>query len=173
MRIVDLSPVIETGMEMYPGDPRVAIELVQTIDDDGWDLRRVEMGSHTGSHVDAFSHVTSGAPSIDRIPLERFTGPARRVTSSHNLPRELGLLLDFDPVQEDIQPILDAGAPFIGSARLSIEIERPLLNAGILTFDGLVNLRGLPLDQTFEFYGFPLKIREGDGSPIRAIAILE
>ena len=96
-----------------------------------------------------------------------------RATSSHNLPRELGLLLDFDPVQEDIQPILDAGAPFIGSARLSIEIERPLLNAGILTFDGLVNLRGLPLDQTFEFYGFPLKIREGDGSPIRAIAILE
>ena len=44
------------------------------------------------------------------------------------------------------------------------------LSNGISIFEGLVNLDKLSTSR-FTFIGFPLKIREGTGSPIRAVAI--
>ena len=40
-------------------------------------------------------------------------------------------------------------------------------------YTGLVNLECLPKQETFIFYGLPLKIKSGDGSPVRAIAIID
>ena len=42
----------------------------------------------------------------------------------------------------------------------------------IVTVTDLVNLEKLPLGKQFMFYGLPLKIKDGDGSPIRAVAVL-
>jgi len=51
-------------------------------------------------------------------------------------------------------------------------MEQRLLRHGIITFTDLVNLEKLPPDKDFTFYGVPLKIKDGDGSPIRAFAVL-
>ena len=37
------------------------------------------MGSHTGTHVDAFSHMHKDGETLEEIPLERFFGKARLV----------------------------------------------------------------------------------------------
>ena len=50
--------------------------------------------------------------------------------------------------------------------------HRRLLNEGIVIFEALANLKQLD-GKRFTFYGFPLKITNGDGSPIRAVAILD
>ena len=42
-------------------------------------------------------------------------------------------------------------------------------DAEVVIVEGLVNLDALP--KTFVFSGFPLRIRDGDGSPIRAVAL--
>lgn len=52
-------------------------------------------------------------------------------------------------------------------------MERKLLQAGILTMAGLVHMDQLPKNSPFMFYGVPLNIKDGDGSPIRAFAILD
>jgi kynurenine formamidase len=52
-------------------------------------------------------------------------------------------------------------------------LERALLGKKIITYTGLVNLESLPKESNFMFYGFPLKIQSGDGSPVRAIAMVE
>ena len=39
--------------------------------------------------------------------------------------------------------------------------------------EGLINLDKLINKGSFQFIGFPLKIRGGTGSPIRAVAILD
>jgi len=52
-------------------------------------------------------------------------------------------------------------------------LERALLGNNIITYTGLVNLELIPKVRTFIFYGLPLKIKGGDGSPVRAIAIIE
>ena len=71
MRVVDLSEAIKTGMNVYPGDPEVVVERTRSIEADGWEVRTLALGSHTGTHVDAFSHVTAGRSSIDDIPLDQ------------------------------------------------------------------------------------------------------
>ncbi|HRX80869.1 MAG TPA: cyclase family protein, partial [Pirellulaceae bacterium] len=50
------------------------------------------------------------------------------------------------------------------------EIHRILLGGGIVIVEGLVNLDQLP--SKVEFIALPLKIRGGDGCPVRAIAVV-
>ena len=54
-----------------------------------------------------------------------------------------------------------------------MELEKALLENGILTYTNLINLDRLPRGEEFLFIGLPLNIKNGDGSPVRAVAILE
>lgn len=44
------------------------------------------MGSHTGTHVDAYSHMHKGKETLDEIPLERFFGKALRIKLGDGFP---------------------------------------------------------------------------------------
>ena len=48
-----------------------------------------------------------------------------------------------------------------------------MLGAGILIVEGLANLELLPDNKVFDFYAVPLKLQGCDGSPVRAMAIIE
>ena len=47
-----------------------------------------------------------------------------------------------------------------------------VLGSGMIIIENLKNLSAL-IDEPFQFAAFPLKIREGDGSPVRAVAFVE
>jgi kynurenine formamidase len=173
MRLIDLSQPIADGMAVYPGDPAVRIEVVHSHRSHGWLLRRLELGSHTGTHVDAPSHMVPSGRTLDDVPLERFAGVAMRVSPGReeSFPRSTGLLFDAPADLDIVEAISAAGAPFVGG-ELSEELERELLRRDIITFTGLVNLEQLPFETPFTFFGLPLRLAEGDGSPVRAVAIL-
>jgi kynurenine formamidase len=92
MKIIDLSQEIYAGMEVYPGDPKVEIKSVHSLGEEGWRLSLLKMGSHAGTHVDAFSHMDEAGETIDKIPLERFFGKARAVRPEEEFPKEIGLI---------------------------------------------------------------------------------
>ncbi|MDR0587268.1 MAG: cyclase family protein [Treponema sp.] len=48
-----------------------------------------------------------------------------------------------------------------------------MLGERIVIVEGLANMERLPLDTVFTFFSLPLKLEGRDGSPIRAIAILD
>lgn len=48
-----------------------------------------------------------------------------------------------------------------------------MLNHEIVTFTDLMNFEQLPTKETILFIGLPLKITGGDGSPVRAVAVLD
>lgn len=75
-RIVDLSHPLTTGMPVYPGDPEVAITPATTIAKDGFNVLHVQMGSQSGTHVDAPFHFIDDGARIDRVALDRFVGHA-------------------------------------------------------------------------------------------------
>lgn len=58
-----------------------------------------------------------------------------------------------------------------GSERDS-PVHKILLGAGMIKLEYMTNLRALGTDE-FELIALPLKIREGDGSPVRCIGIVE
>ncbi|MFE3190721.1 cyclase family protein [Nocardia sp. NPDC059240] len=76
MRIIDLSVPIRSGMPVYPGDPEVTLRPALTVAVDGVNVLHLDMGSQTGTHVDAPRHIDDSLPTLDELPLERFVGPA-------------------------------------------------------------------------------------------------
>jgi arylformamidase len=69
-RYIDLSHPIEPGMTCFPGDPEPRIEPLTMAPP--WRVTRLQLGSHTGTHIDAPAHYVSGGRSISDYPLERF-----------------------------------------------------------------------------------------------------
>ena len=52
-------------------------------------------------------------------------------------------------------------------------IHNALLKEDIIIYEALTNLHQLPMLKIFEFYGFPLSFKDLDGSPVRAIAMID
>lgn len=172
MKVIDLSMSIYTNMEVFPGDPEVKIVVIHTHEKDTWELRQISMGSHTGTHVDAYSHMHKSKENLDEIPIERFFGNAQVVGLYEAWPSNIGLFFIDEVGIEELKRIIDSNPGFVGG-NITEELERGLLENNIITYTRLVNLELIPKGKTFMFYGLPLKIENGDGSPVRAVAIIE
>ncbi|HWN10819.1 MAG TPA: cyclase family protein [Pyrinomonadaceae bacterium] len=83
LEIIDLSQEIFTGMPVFPGLPEVAVTIHATHEQ--WDgitdsdtispgVNLLKLGEHTGTHVDAISHMAREyrEQSIDTMPLTMF-----------------------------------------------------------------------------------------------------
>jgi kynurenine formamidase len=67
----DLSHPLETTT-VYPGDPSVEIAPHATHEADGYRVSHLELGSHSGTHVDAPCHTEPDGRSLDSFPIETF-----------------------------------------------------------------------------------------------------
>jgi kynurenine formamidase len=85
VELVDLSVPVVSGMPVYPGDPEVVVTPALTVVNSGVNVRRLHLGSQSGTHVDAPYHVDDLLPELQHLPLERFTGPAV-VADARGLP---------------------------------------------------------------------------------------
>lgn len=172
MRVIDLSVSVYSGMEVFQGDPEVKIDLVHTYKENTWQLRQLQMGSHTGTHVDSPSHMHKGASTLDDIDIERFFDISQVVWKDEKFPINIGLFFIEEVGSMCLDKILSASPRFVGG-NITEDLERALLEKEIITYTRLVNLDLIPVGKNFMFYGLPLKIKSGDGSPVRAIAIIE
>jgi arylformamidase len=78
MTWIDVSVPLRSGMVHWPGDPAVSIELVAAMaSGDDADVTAIDMGAHTGTHMDAPSHFVPGAASLDDLDPDVVFGPAR------------------------------------------------------------------------------------------------
>jgi len=81
--IVDLSHPLETGMQTYPGDPHFRRAPHAELQRDGYNVQRLQLGSHTGTHVDAPFHFFADGAKIDELPIELFVGRAAVIDMSY------------------------------------------------------------------------------------------
>jgi len=75
-RIVDLSIPVEDTTPIFPGDPAPRLRPATTIEADGFNVLSLELGSHTGTHVDAPLHMAAGGAALEELDLAMFAGPA-------------------------------------------------------------------------------------------------
>ncbi|MEY9953976.1 cyclase family protein [Leifsonia sp. EB34] len=104
MQVIDLSHPIHSGMTVFPGDPAVLIEPAVTIAEAGVSVLSLELGSHTGTHIDAPSHTVEGGATIDAVDLGRLVGPARVIDVSGLPPRTRIRLEDVREELRDVEP---------------------------------------------------------------------
>jgi kynurenine formamidase len=76
-RIVDLSYMISSEMLVYPHTERPSFQWKGRVNSEGYNLTRITMLAHTGTHVDAPMHFLDNVPGIDEIAPEKFFGTAR------------------------------------------------------------------------------------------------
>jgi arylformamidase len=197
--MIDISVPVRPGMIIYPGDPTVSLERVMSIADGGMcNLSRLELGVHTGTHVDAPVHFIDGAPAAESLPLDVLIGPARVVdlTGAERLDAaafdglELGerILLKTrnselwaqDSFSEDHVGLTESGAKalvaggvrLVGIDYLTIgdeDAHHVLLGAGVVAVESL-DLRGAEPGE-YELICAPLKLVGSDGAPARALLV--
>lgn len=203
MKIYDISLEISENMIVYKNkiEKRPKIKVIRTLKQ-GTNESRIEIDSHTGSHVDAPYHFIEKGATIEKISLEKFMGKAtvldftqikNAITKNHFENKKIQkndivLLKTKNKADKKFNfnfiYLEKTGAEYlvlkkikaVGIDSLGIERNQPnhethkvLLKNNIPIFEGL-NLSKVKQSRYF-FYGFPLKIRKGDASPIRAALI--
>lgn len=89
LKTYDLSIPYTQDMPYFSGDPVPEIKQFKTIERDGYNIKELNIGTHTGTHIDAPSHFIRGGRSIDQIDLSELRGLATCIT--YDPKRELKL----------------------------------------------------------------------------------
>lgn len=105
--IIDLSQEIFTGMPVFPGLPDVRITM--HVSHEEWDgvsgseivspaVNRLELGEHTGTHVDALNHMARQyrGQSIEAMPLTMFYTEGICLDLSHKGLHDLIEVVDLE-----------------------------------------------------------------------------
>ncbi|HEX3558371.1 MAG TPA: cyclase family protein [Pyrinomonadaceae bacterium] len=81
MKLYDISVPIAHGLTpVYPGDPAIEVGSWKAIArGDAANVSALNLGAHTGTHVDAPAHFIEGAPGVISLPLDALVGEARVV----------------------------------------------------------------------------------------------
>ena len=76
MKIYDVSLPISSGLPVWPGDPPIVLEQVESMDAGAHaNVSRLSAGVHIGTHVDAPHHFLNDGRTVEQLPLEVLTGP--------------------------------------------------------------------------------------------------
>jgi arylformamidase len=75
---IDISVPLKSGMVNWPSDPPARISHVKEMEKgDPCTVSLLEMGAHTGTHMDAPAHFVRGGCGISTMPLDTAIGAAR------------------------------------------------------------------------------------------------
>ncbi len=128
--------------------------------------------THIGTHVNVPYHMVKEGKRLDQYSLSNFFGEAGIYNENVTLNRNKGVIFRDQNIDKTIAEKLIQNPPkFVGLSEkfeFDIELEKLLLQNGIISYQNLTNTDKLP--DTFIFYGLPLNIKESDGSPVRAFA---
>jgi arylformamidase len=213
-RIVDLSYPVSSDMLIYPNTERPIFQWLGRINSEGYNLTKMTMLVHTGTHVDAPMHFLENVQSIDEIPLDTFFGVSRLyrypnpptgqvislgevIQSGYQLnegdifvmstgiedyaeKREYNYLFPY-PAEELAKWLVSKKIKAYMTDATAVDpvgsedspIHHIILGAGIPIVENLCNLAELPENKPFVISALPMKLKGREGSPCRAIAILD
>ena len=174
MNIVNLTQLLFDQMPVFPGDPEVSIKEIHTLDKEGWNLKQITITTHLGTHVNAPYHMAKSGKTLNDLPLERFFGECTLYTPGMKFDKNSGVIFHSQNIDMELaKQIVKTPPKFVGlSAKFEFDIpvERLLCENDVISYENLVNTDKLPTN--FTFYGVPLNLRSGDGSPVRAFAMV-
>jgi arylformamidase len=90
---IDISVPLYSGMVHWPDNPPVKIERIMDLaHGDAANVSKIELGAHTGTHMDAPRHFLADGAGLDEMPFDATIGLARVIPIEHPqaiLPAEL------------------------------------------------------------------------------------
>lgn len=208
MKVIDISRVIGNGSVVWKGSAPLQHERVSDIGEESL-YRETRLGgwtTHLLTHLDAPAHIMKDGLTLDRLPLERFTGKAlvREVhgnvadatcippeselcgkalfikTRNSLIETEAPFVSDYVFLTPEAAALCVArGATMVGIDYYSVDtFDSPNLAVHhILLGNDVLVLEALQLKNVapglYNYAAFPLKIRDADGSPVRAVLMTD
>ena len=83
MKVIDLTDTISEEIEVFPGDPTPQLQIINTVEQDGFKQTLLQFVTHTGTHIDAPAHVFKDGKTLDTFPPEQFVGSALVIDCHH------------------------------------------------------------------------------------------
>jgi arylformamidase len=200
MSYIDITKTLSEKMNVWPGDSPFKFQATMSINNgESVNVAKVEMSTHTGTHLDAPYHYDETGLTIDEIPLDAVCGDClvvdavgyhvidetlvgkinskgvKKILFKTTKNKEGHGYDDFPVLSESAAQLLsDKGVCLIGTDAPSID---PLTSQSLDAHHacrkgGIFILEGLDLHAVvpgfYELFALPLKIKGGDGSPVRA-----
>lgn len=205
MKIIDLSYDIHDKMVHFKGDPLPEVKNFKSIENDGYNIKELHIGTHTSTHVDAPYHFIKNGKSVDQLDPFSYSGIVQVIDASHDyiISEEIiknailnkiflytGSNLQWEKISEfenyayldkkAAELIVKKNINLVGIDSPSVEdpknnkfpVHKKLLKNNVLIIENLNSnqLKDL-VNKNIFVITLPLKIKNGDGSPARVIAI--
>ncbi|BBG24303.1 cyclase family protein [Sulfuracidifex tepidarius] len=190
-KIIDLSLQIEEGMPFYPGDPEPHVRKFIDYKDKGYMVHELNIGTHTGTHVDVPAHFIPGGKTLEKIGIEQFIGEGQAfnynevdpsteiviIYTGTNKQWKKGWKMDnIKVIDEELAmklvrskvKLVGIDSPSIGSS----EVHRILLSNNTVIVENLSDTTSLLVGKKFTFYAVPILVSGVDGAQARAFAVL-
>ncbi len=106
-KIIDISVDISENMVLWEGDAGVKARRVMTLaKGDAYNLTRLYMSVHQGTHIDAPLHFLENGNSTDHFPLEAMVGPVQVVQVDDSIDLITKTVLERCAIRTDCKRIL-------------------------------------------------------------------
>ena len=145
MKVIDITINLNEQTPVYEGDPRFERKQISFIEENGYALSAISMGTHTGTHVDAPSHFLKDGRSLAEISLRRFIGKCivtdrvcQETIKGYRRVLLKGMKKKLNAEQATL--IAEAGVRVVGTEKQSIgndEVHKILLGAGCVVLESL------------------------------------
>ncbi|MFN3706922.1 cyclase family protein [Microcella sp.] len=86
--LIDLSHRIAGGMTVFPGDPEVSVADAATLENDGFRVSALHLGTHTGTHLDAPAHSIADGATLEAVALDDLVAPLVVIDATGRAARE-------------------------------------------------------------------------------------
>ena len=198
--IIDISVPLSPRTVSWENESAPVIERASSIEaGDGYNLSRLVLGCHTGTHVDAPLHFFEGGGSVDQLPLDALIGPVF-VVDARDAADEIDAELVERLLPADCERVLFAtrnselwnqssfSNDYVGISpgAASLLVERGVRLVGVdylsvgvpethheLFSHGVVVLEGLDMRTVtagrYRLLCLPLRILGADGAPARVV----
>lgn len=101
-RIIDLTMDIFDGAPTMPMDPKCSVSEHCNLDTLGYNLARVTLSTHQGTHLDAPYHFFYDGVTVDRLDISKCMGKAFKVDLTYKKPKEPITVEDFLPYEDKV-----------------------------------------------------------------------
>ncbi len=107
MKIFDISLTISSSMPVWPGDPLIELEQIDSMDNGAnANISRLSTSVHIGTHIDAPHHFMNDGRTIEQLPLEVLTGPCYVTQLPDGIETITAEALDGMSLPKDVKRIL-------------------------------------------------------------------
>lgn len=193
MRIIDISKEV-LSCEVFPGDPKPSLDMVNTIENGSeYNLSKIQMCVHNGTHLDAPLHFLSGRENVCEISPEVFIGPCVVVEVPEGMitgafvdeyfPRNAKRILIKSHGKSVLHEsaaseLAFMGYSLVGTDGMTVEPEGTGGRTHKMFFvNNVVLLENLDLEKVepgeYFLMAAPIKIDGAEASPVRAMLVAD